>query len=199
MSQTTRWGKRGRHDDPDAAREQILKATYITLVTKGLEKTTISEIAKQARVSRPTIYRYFDSRDAIIESLMIKRRDEFFENMRVATLPFRDDFPRLVEECLCFALHQVTRNEQPFDLVSGPNAGKIVHYMNIGGMMSTWNAILEEPYRRYRERTGNVVDLKRLANFMGNMILLIRAYPMSRESLLGQLRAVMSLGKTLER
>lgn len=196
MSSETRWGKGSRHDDPTRAREHILTATYKVVTQKGIDKTTIAEIAKQAKVSRPTVYRYFDSRDDIIQSVLARRQDEFFRGMHAATQSFREDFPRLIEECLCFA-QQFTAKNRASDLVSGPNAGRIGAYFASVGSKDHWASILDEPYRQYRRKTGNVVDIESLKGFLGVMILTLRMYPYrNHETLRNQLQALMALGKS---
>ncbi|MFT5576722.1 MAG: AcrR family transcriptional regulator [Bermanella sp.] len=196
MATETRWGKGSRHDDPIRAREHILMATYKVVTSKGIGKTTIAEIAKQAKVSRPTIYRYFDSRDDIVQSLLASRQDHFFLRMQTATKSFRGDFPRLVEECLCYAQQTTTKNRNN-DLVAGSNAGQIKAYFENVGSKDHWANILDEPYRQYRQKTGNVVDLQSLKGFLGIMILTIRMYPFrNHETLRNQLQAVMALGKS---
>ena len=196
MAGETRWGKRSRHDDPDQARNNILSATYRVVTRKGVDKTTISEIAKQAKVSRPTVYRYFDSRDDIIQSLMDKRQGDFFQSMYEATLPYRDDFPRLVEEMLCFA-HNFNAQNPATDLVSGPNTGRMSPYFSGEDTDQHFSVMLDEPYRKYREKTGNVVDLESLKGFLGAMILTIRIAPYkNHETLRNQLHAIMALGRS---
>ena len=196
MSSETRWGKGSRHDDPLRAREHILMATYKVITSKGVDKTTIAEIAKQAKVSRPTIYRYFDSRDEIVQSLLVQRQEDFFEGMYNATKAFRDDFPRLVEECLCYALQYSARNRSN-DLVSGPNLGRLQGYFEGDPSKAHWIKILDEPYAQYRRKTENVVDLESLKGFLGMMILTIRNFPYrNTETLRNQLQAVMALGRT---
>lgn len=196
MAHETRWGKGGRYDDPNQAREYILTATYKVVTRKGIDRTTIAEIAKQAKVSRPTIYRYFDSRDEIVQCLMDQRQDNFFEGMYEATEAFRDNFPRLVEECLCYA-QAFNAGTKSADLVSGPNAGRMTNYFYDEGTLKHWSRLLDEPYQRYRKETGNVVDLESLKGFLGRMILMIRLFPQrNQEVLRNQLQAIMALGKT---
>ena len=196
MAHETRWGKGGRYDDPIQAREYILTATYKVVTRKGIDRTTIAEIAKQAKVSRPTIYRYFDSRDEIVQCLMAQRQDSFFEGMYETTKAFRDDFPRLVEECLCYAQAYNARNKSA-DLVSGPNAGRMTNYFYDDGTLKHWSRLLDEPYRHYRGETGNVINLESLKGFLGLMVLMIRLYPRrNQEVLRNQLQAFMALGKT---
>jgi AcrR family transcriptional regulator len=199
MTQEKRWGKGGRYDDPIEARNYILAATYKVVTRKGIDKTTIAEIAKQAKVSRPTVYRYFDSRDEIIQCLMLRRQDDFFDGMYEATKPFRNDFPRLVEECLCYA-YAFNAHDASGDLVSGPNAGRINNYFHDSRTAQHWSRLLDEPYRLYRQETGNVADLESLKGFLGLMILTVRLYPpRNQETLRNQLQAIMTLGQTIRK
>lgn len=197
MAGDTRWGKRSRLDDPDQARNHILSATYKVVTSKGVDKTTISEIAKLAKVSRPTIYRYFDSRDDIIQNLLNKRQDDFFELMYRETQPYRDDFPRLVEEMLCFA-QKFTANSKASDLVSGPNTGRMTHFFPSLNAESEYHfsRMLDEPYQRHCAKTGQVIDLVSLKGFIALMILALRVQPFSNhETLRNQLQAIMALGR----
>jgi AcrR family transcriptional regulator len=49
--------------EPPSTRERIVDAAVDCLVRLGWEKTTISEVAGQAGVSRPTVYAHFRSKD----------------------------------------------------------------------------------------------------------------------------------------
>lgn len=51
-------------------REQILKAAKRVFAKKGFHSTTISDIAKAARVSYGSVYWYFDSKEALFHALM---------------------------------------------------------------------------------------------------------------------------------
>jgi AcrR family transcriptional regulator len=42
-----------------AARERILEATYVCVSRYGISKTTVEDVARQARLSRATVYRHF--------------------------------------------------------------------------------------------------------------------------------------------
>lgn len=58
-------------------RERIITAFESLLPEKGLYKTTVDEIASAAGLSKRTIYRYFQSKDEIIESTL----NSFMEKM----------------------------------------------------------------------------------------------------------------------
>lgn len=54
----------------EEVRSRIVDASAKIFVTKGVEKTTIRDIAKEANASIGNIYRYFRSKDEIVIDLM---------------------------------------------------------------------------------------------------------------------------------
>lgn len=66
-----RWGD-GRRADSDFAREQILDAAWRCYQLNGIFKTSMEHIAREAKVSRTTIYRYFENRDEVLTGVVVK-------------------------------------------------------------------------------------------------------------------------------
>jgi AcrR family transcriptional regulator len=60
-------------EDVDEARAQILHAAEIAFERFGVPKTTMDDIAKQAGVTRPTVYRYFRDRDTLLTAMIESR------------------------------------------------------------------------------------------------------------------------------
>lgn len=58
-------------------RRRILDATHTVLSRSGHEKLQLSEVATQAGVSRPTLYRYFGSREGLLEAFSLYEQDNF--------------------------------------------------------------------------------------------------------------------------
>lgn len=56
--------------DADVARSQILVAAQTMILKFGISKTTMEDIAREAGVSRPTVYRYFQDRDTLTTELI---------------------------------------------------------------------------------------------------------------------------------
>ncbi|MGX6511011.1 TetR/AcrR family transcriptional regulator [Rhodococcus sp. SJ-2] len=69
-------------DDTETARGQILKAAESMFQRYGVLKTTMDDIAKEAGVSRPTVYRYFGDRDTLITALIEARSRRLFDKAR---------------------------------------------------------------------------------------------------------------------
>lgn len=54
---------------PEATRARLLDATRRGLTQFGAQKLSMSDVADLAGVSRPTLYRYFPSKDALLSAL----------------------------------------------------------------------------------------------------------------------------------
>jgi AcrR family transcriptional regulator len=51
--------KRAKRMSPEQRREQILDSAVDLIVARGLTSCTLEEVAVQARISKPVIYKYF--------------------------------------------------------------------------------------------------------------------------------------------
>lgn len=62
------WG--GQRPGAAAARERLLDATEACVARMGLTSVGVAHVAREASVSRPTIYRYFKDRQALIHGVL---------------------------------------------------------------------------------------------------------------------------------
>jgi AcrR family transcriptional regulator len=77
-----RWGD-DAPEDSDAARARILNAAETCFARFGVLKTTVEDIAKLAKVSRATVYRYFDGgRDEIVLGVILRGTDRYLARVR---------------------------------------------------------------------------------------------------------------------
>jgi AcrR family transcriptional regulator len=58
--------------DSDGRREQILRAAATVIIRQGYDKTTMSDIADAAGVSRGTVYLYFRGKEELFEALLFR-------------------------------------------------------------------------------------------------------------------------------
>ena len=66
-------------DDADASTsERILAATAAVLGRSGTTKLSLSDVAIEAGVSRPTVYRWFDSKRDLLDAFVVWER-QFYE------------------------------------------------------------------------------------------------------------------------
>jgi AcrR family transcriptional regulator len=68
------------HPPADAelsTRRRILAATFVVLARNGRRKLQLSDVATEAKVSRPTLYRYFGSKEGLLEAFGLYEQDNF--------------------------------------------------------------------------------------------------------------------------
>ncbi len=83
---------------PEGAREQIVKAARTCFLRFGTEKTSMSDVAREAGVSRGTVYRYFQDRADLIEGVFAYESHLFHESMR-RQLDRLDSLEEQIVEC----------------------------------------------------------------------------------------------------
>lgn len=76
-----RWGA-DAPDDTAAARGRLLDAAEKCFEQYGIMKTTVEDIARRAHVSRATVYRYFDGRDALVLGVLLRDTDRHLSRIR---------------------------------------------------------------------------------------------------------------------
>lgn len=68
-----------------STRERLLAATAEVLSRNGKTKLSLSDVAAQAGVSRPTLYRWFASKEALLAAFSSYERQEFQSGLSKAT------------------------------------------------------------------------------------------------------------------
>ena len=75
-----------RAPDPDtSSRQRILAATAEVLGRNGMTKLSLSEVASQAGVSRPTLYRYFADKRELLDAFVVWERQYYERAVAEAT------------------------------------------------------------------------------------------------------------------
>lgn len=72
-------------DTDNSTRQRILAATAEVLGRSGQTKLSLSEVAAQAGVSRPTLYRWFASKEELLAAFSRYERQVFERGLAVAT------------------------------------------------------------------------------------------------------------------
>lgn len=67
-----------------STRRRILAATFVVLARTGRRRLMLSEVAAEAGVSRPTLYRYFPSKDELLDAFGLYEQDIFDAGMASA-------------------------------------------------------------------------------------------------------------------
>jgi AcrR family transcriptional regulator len=67
-----------------STRDRILDAAFEAVATFGLSRFTMDDVARLAGLSRQSVYRYVDSKDALIQALVAREEETFLEGVRAA-------------------------------------------------------------------------------------------------------------------
>lgn len=70
-------------------RRRILDATFTVVSRTGRKKLQLLEVAAEAGVSRPTVYRYFGSKEGLLEAFALYEQDNFNAGVAAATAGLR--------------------------------------------------------------------------------------------------------------
>lgn len=81
----------------DEVGEAILDTALEELLTYGLRRTTVDIVAKRAGVSRATLYRRFDGKDALVQAVLVRESRRFFGSIAAAVAGVSTEEERLVE------------------------------------------------------------------------------------------------------
>lgn len=88
---------------PSPNRERLLEAAYACVARYGLAKTTMEDVARESRMSRASVYRYFPSgKDQLVREVVAWETARFFDRLTRA-VAHHVDLAELLEETLMFA------------------------------------------------------------------------------------------------
>ena len=84
------WSRARRPEQKQERRNAILSAAAVLLDDKGLESTSLSEIARASGISKANIYRYFESREAILLELTLAEAEDWIGEITARLGPFAE-------------------------------------------------------------------------------------------------------------
>ncbi len=93
--------------NPDT-QQRILEAALACVKRWGIEKVTLNDIAREAGVTRPTVYSYFESRDEVVRFALLQSGLEFSRKLMEHVDQFATPAERIVEAML-FALKRLPK------------------------------------------------------------------------------------------
>jgi AcrR family transcriptional regulator len=90
-------------DKPELAlAERVLDAAATLLARHGIRRTSMDDVAREARCARPTIYRYYPNRDALLGALLLREVGRYLEALD--ELHRKSTSARLLEDSFVFTL-----------------------------------------------------------------------------------------------
>lgn len=89
-------------------RNKILDAAIACVKRWGIEKVTLNDIAREAGVTRPTVYSYFANRDEVVQTALLQSAYAFGEKLLKHVGEFQTPSDRVIE-AVCYALQRLPR------------------------------------------------------------------------------------------
>jgi AcrR family transcriptional regulator len=86
--------------DPTTSSQRILEATLKVLARTGVSRLSLSDVAVTAGVSRPTLYRWFSSKEALLEAFGLYEQQRYDAGIAQAVAGLEGD--ARLEAVLCF-------------------------------------------------------------------------------------------------
>ena len=93
-----------------AARRRLVEAAARCIERDGLDATSLSSVAAEAGVSRPTVYRYFADRHALLLATSLGAGRALGNDLARHLRAFRNEPGRMPVEAMLFVLGEVPRN-----------------------------------------------------------------------------------------
>ena len=153
----------GLSANADEARQQILAAAERVIQRYGVPKTTMDDIAKETGVSRPTVYRYFGDRDALLRALIERRSRMLFERARTFILS-HDTFAEQLVEGLVYLVDHGRKDPVVRILVSPEHMEMAMPLVGGSNLATELTAEMWDPILRRAVERGEIrADLDMLA------------------------------------
>jgi AcrR family transcriptional regulator len=125
-------------------RARILDAAFQAVATFGLSRLTMDDVARSAGLARQTVYRYFDSKDALIVALVYREEEAFLEGVRridaeAATLE------EAMERAMLYCL-RLARDHPLLDRLLESEPEAILPYLTTrgAGLLGRGRAVIEQ-------------------------------------------------------
>jgi AcrR family transcriptional regulator len=129
---------------PDDTRERIMATAEALFRRLGFAKTTVADIAGELRMSPANIYRFFDSKNAIVEAICRRCLAEVEEKAWVVArskAPAASRMERLILEILAYHKENLVTERRVNELV-------------VAAIEHSWDTI-----RRHKDVMRNVIEL----------------------------------------
>lgn len=121
-----RWGA-GERADVGIARERLLDAARFCYERLGLVSTSMADIAAQAKVTRPTVYRYFKTHRDVVHAVLRRELDRFWWRLE-RELAGIEHFGDYVIEALLYLLRSAA-SDGSTRLLFGPTT--LIHLQDL--------------------------------------------------------------------
>lgn len=157
-------------ETPDETGEHILQAAHELFLTFGLRKTSIEDIARKAGIGRPTLYRRFADKDAIIRAVLSRESQRIVAEVVARVGSLRDPADMLVQAFVT-ATRLVSENPLSRRLLD-TEPELILPFLTLnGGALIDAGHLLAAPARGVMEKAWPGADHTMLLEIFGRLFM----------------------------
>ncbi|HVE94226.1 MAG TPA: TetR/AcrR family transcriptional regulator [Acidimicrobiales bacterium] len=142
------------------SRERLLEATYSCVARYGIAKTTVEDVAREAKVSRATVYRIFPGgKDELVRETVRWEATRFFVELGRA-VEGAPDFATTVVEAIVFA-RRALADHAVLQKILETEPGLLLPYLTVDDqrLRGLVAAFLEPHLQPERNRLADHVDV----------------------------------------
>ena len=141
-------------------REDIYAAALACFEQQGVRGTLMDDVARQAGVSRPTIYYYFPDKDALVLEVIVRQVREIHRRIREEVRP-EGGLEAMIEASL--STIRLSRDDQYLQLLTQPDSAGLTARLAesdivMGLQRELWYPMLEAARARGELRTDRDFD-----------------------------------------
>ncbi|WP_052667442.1 TetR family transcriptional regulator [Nitriliruptor alkaliphilus] len=176
-------------------RLRILDAALTVMSRYGLARLALEDVAREAGVSRQTVYRYVGSRDGLISDTIVREEQAFFDRMREAAAE-HDRLRPALEASIAAAL-RLAREHPLLDRLLATEPEALLPFLTDGSgpVLSAARPVVIEVLGRFVPHLS-AADLARTADAASRLIVSYAISPAEEpvEELAAGLAAMMADG-----
>jgi AcrR family transcriptional regulator len=127
---------------------RILDAAFLRIAELGLSRTTVEDVAKEAGLTRQTIYRYFPSKDDLVRALIMREEERFLDGVRAA-FTVADELEQALHDGMVFCV-RFARDHPVLDRLLKTDAETALPFITTrgGSVIDRARGVLAELIRR---------------------------------------------------
>jgi AcrR family transcriptional regulator len=165
------------HGSPQA--NAIVEAAMTCFDRWGVERTRMGDIARGAGVSRPTLYRYFPTKEALIVEVMVRHIRVQNERLR-ARVPLQGTAREVLNQALLLLIQEARPEELPGSLLRTESVDRLAQRTAespeiFAAMSEFWHDMLTYAAQRGELRSGT--DLHEAVRWLTFIVFVCLALP----------------------